>query len=67
MNSRRDLAPNESTRVKPKKIIGDEVKERHTSHWDLDYLSEDEVGAAYEAGRTRGREQRLIEEQSDLD
>jgi hypothetical protein len=25
------------------KLIRDDVKERHTSHWDLDYLSREEL------------------------
>ena len=66
MKSRRHLVPKESTRAKPKKIFGDEVKERHTSHWDWDYLSEEQVGFAYEDGRAREREQSPMEEQPDL-
>ena len=30
---------------KPKKIVREEVKDRHTSHWDLDLMSRAELEA----------------------
>jgi hypothetical protein len=33
------------------KIHADEVKDRHTSHWDLDYMSSEEMDAAFRQGR----------------
>lgn len=32
------------------KIYTDDVKQRHTSHWDLDYMSTEEVDEAYAEG-----------------
>ena len=31
--------------LKRKKLFRDEVKERHTSHWDLDMMSHEELEA----------------------
>jgi len=52
MNGKPQRVPKGSSRTKPKKIHADEVKGRHTTHWDLDYLSVEQVHAAYESGRT---------------
>ena len=31
--------------AKPKKIVREEIKDRHTSHWDMDMLSREELEA----------------------
>ena len=31
--------------AKPKKIMREEIKDRHTSHWDMDMLSREELEA----------------------
>lgn len=31
--------------TKPKKIVREEIKDRHTSHWDMDMLSREELEA----------------------
>ena len=52
MKGKRQRVSKGSSRAKSKKIHSDEVKGRHTTHWDLDYWSLEQVDAAYEAGRT---------------
>jgi len=34
-----------NTAAKPKKIVREEIKDRHTSHWDMDMLSRAELEA----------------------
>ncbi len=41
------------TRANKFKIYQDEVKERHTSHWDWDYLSTEEIEALMDEQRQR--------------
>jgi len=31
--------------AKPKKIVREEIKDRHTSHWDMDMMSREELEA----------------------
>ena len=31
--------------TKPKKIVREEIKDRHTSHWDMDMMSREELEA----------------------
>ena len=31
--------------AKPKKIVREEIKARHTSHWDMDMMSREELEA----------------------
>lgn len=38
-----ELAP--EAVAKPKKIVREEIKDRHTSHWDMDMLSREELEA----------------------
>ena len=33
------------TAAKPKKIVREEIKDRHTSHWDMDMMSRAELEA----------------------
>lgn len=40
-------------RPKKFKIYHDEVKDRHTSHWDWDYLSTEEIEALLDEQRQR--------------
>lgn len=40
-------------RPKKFKIYQEEVKERHTSHWDWDYLSTEEIEALMDEQRQR--------------
>jgi len=39
------------------KVYSEEVKNRHTTHWDLDYMSTEEVEDAYrdDLGQTSNR------------
>lgn len=32
-----------TSQVKKKKVLREEIKDRHTSHWDLDMLSREEL------------------------
>lgn len=38
-----------TTKKKPFRIFIDDVKIRHTSHWDEDFMSREELEAAYAA------------------
>jgi len=38
-----DTQPEEG--AKPKKIVREEIKDRHTSHWDMDMMSREELEA----------------------
>lgn len=49
-------------RPKKFKIYQDEVKERHTSHWDWDYLSTEEIEALMDEQRQREAAARAAED-----
>jgi hypothetical protein len=42
---------------KKAEVHAEEVKERHTSHWDVDYMSAEELEAAYREGQEKKRDQ----------
>jgi hypothetical protein len=41
-----DLPPDPGDRKRPH-VFTEEVKQRHVSHWDLDYLSSEQLAEAY--------------------
>ena len=41
-------------RGKKKRVYFEDVKAKHTTHWDLDYLSRDELEALYRKNREQG-------------
>lgn len=43
--------PDESSEKKEDRIHSEEVKDRHTTHWDIDYLSTEELERAHREGR----------------
>ncbi|MCK5859709.1 MAG: hypothetical protein KAG72_10220 [Abyssibacter sp.] len=50
----------ESDQAKSKTVVHrDEVKERHTSHWDLDVLPDHELEALYAKPRNAALQRRL--------
>ena len=50
----------ESDQAKSKAVVHrDEVKERHTSHWDLDVLRDHELEALYAKPRNAALQRRL--------
>lgn len=50
----------ESDQAKSKAVVHrDEVKERHTSHWDLDVLRDHELDALYAKPRNAALQRRL--------
>lgn len=54
------------------KIITDDVKLRHTSHWDEDYLSREELDALYgtkdtEAGKDDDKKKKPTDDSSKKD
>ena len=50
----------ESDQAKSKTVVHrDEVKERHTSHWDLDVLRDHELEALYAKPRNAALQRRL--------
>ena len=53
MNEHPDqIEPKSSSREKSMKIYTEELKGSHTTHWDMDYLTAEQVEAAYHAGRS---------------
>lgn len=50
-------AQNGNGRGRKAKVYAEEVKNRHTTHWDLDYMSPEEVEDAYrdQLGQTPNR------------
>ncbi|MCS7465960.1 hypothetical protein NZK35_04645 [Stieleria sp. ICT_E10.1] len=48
-----DPNPQPDTDHDESKIHAEEVKDRHTTHWDRDYLSTEELDAAYREGREK--------------
>lgn len=43
----------ENEQTKKAEIHNDDVKERHTSHWDTDYLTTEQLEAAYRKGNEK--------------
>ena len=52
---------------KKAEVHTDEAKDRHTSHWDMDYMSADEIEAAYREGREQEQEQGDADADADAD
>ncbi|WP_182871174.1 hypothetical protein [Stieleria mannarensis] len=48
MNAEPDSDPN--AKDDESKVHAEEVKDQHTTHWDRDYLSKEELDAAYREG-----------------
>ena len=41
--------------TKKQRVYYEDIKESHTTHWDLDYLSKAELEALYRKNRKEGR------------
>ncbi len=46
-------------------IHNDDVKERHTSHWDTDFMTTEQLEAAYREGKERQQDANEDEDPSD--
>lgn len=44
---------------KPRQVLLDEIKEQHTTHWDMDVMPRAEMEAMYAAHRRRKHRRRL--------
>lgn len=53
----RDHGEREDDSSKKAEVHAEEVKERHTSHWDVDYMSAEELEAAYREGQEKQRDE----------
>jgi len=51
-----DGSPEENSDQHKAEVHSEEVKDRHTSHWDMDYLPTDQVEALHEEGRKKAKE-----------
>ena len=62
---RDDGDQDESEAVKKAEVHTDEAKDRHTSHWDADYMTTEQIEAAHREGQEKQQDDDKDSDHSD--